>query len=111
MRKETSIFPHVSIENKLFVKFIECVFSGVGLKETVGHALWEGGVDDEHKLNSMCRCTLQKSDSTVKKYYCYVKKWKLICDKNSYEMMPAQLIHIALYSTELLDRGVTYCVI
>ena len=35
----------------------------------------------------------------------------MYCDKNSYETMPAQPIHIALYLTELLDKGATYSVI
>ena len=60
----------------------------------------------------MCRYILQsKSDGTVKKYYSYFNKWKLFCDKNGYDVMPAQPIHITLFLTELLDKCVTYCLI
>ena len=87
-------------------------FSGVGLKDTVEQALKDGGVQDDQKVKSMCRYILQsKSDGTVKKYYSYFNKWKLFCDKNGYDVMPAQPIHIALFLTELLDKCVTYCVI
>ena len=88
------------------------LFSGVGLKDTVEQALKDGGVQDDQKVKSMCRYILQsKSDGTVKKYYSYFNKWKLFCDKNGYDVMPAQPIHIALFLTELLDKCVTYCVI
>ena len=86
--------------------------SGVGLKDTVEKALKDGGVQDDQKVKSMCRYILQsKSDGTVKKYYSYFNKWKLFCDKNGYDVMPAQPIHIALFLTELLDKCITYSVI
>ena len=70
------------------------------------------GEHDVQKLNSMCGYIPQsKSDGTVKKYNSFFKKWRVYRDKNSYETMPAQPIHITLYLTELLDKGATYSVI
>lgn len=70
------------------------------------------GIEDDTIASSMCKYLVNsKSDGTVKKYYTYFQKWKSFCKENSFNPMPAQPIHVAIYVTKLLDLQFSYSVI
>lgn len=89
-----------------------CFVAGVGLKRSVNEALESVGLHDDTITSSMCKYLVNsKSDSTVRKYYIYFQKWQSFCKENSFDPMPAQPIHVAIYVTRLLDLQSSYSVI
>ncbi|XP_062566819.1 uncharacterized protein LOC134229117 [Saccostrea cucullata] len=46
-----------------------------------------------------------KSFNTIKTYHGNFRKWKIFAEKQGFQCLPAQPVHIALYITHLLDTG------
>ena len=86
-----------------------CVFSGVGLKETLKMKFVEAGaeiVDQDRIIDRMAAHIISsKSDSTVEKYNYQVKAFKSYCETKNLQCLPAYPIHVAMYLSSLIDKG------
>ena len=49
-----------------------------------------------------------RSDNTAKSYYYSFNRWSTFAKKHSFDVLPAQFVHIALFITHLLDSGATH---
>ena len=49
-----------------------------------------------------------RSDNTAKSYYYSFNRWSTFAKKHSFDVLPAQPVHIALFITHLLDSGATH---
>ena len=80
------------------MKFIECVFFRCWSEENCRACYARRGRTRLSESKFHVKIHFKSiNDGTAKTYYSYITKWKLFCDKNGCEMIPAQPIHIALY--------------
>jgi hypothetical protein len=49
-----------------------------------------------------------RSDNTAKSYYYSFNRWSTFAKKHSFDVLPAESVHIALFITHLLDSGATH---
>ena len=82
-------------------------FAGIGLDARLQAVLNDAGVDEPNDLCGRISAYMlhSKSDSTVKKYFSAFQKWNFFCTQHSYTPIPAELMHIVIYLTKLLDSG------
>jgi hypothetical protein len=52
-----------------------------------------------------------RSDNTAKSYYYSFNRWSTFAKKHSFDVLPAQPVHIALFITHLLDSGATHTIL
>jgi hypothetical protein len=84
-------------------------YSGLRLKQTINDELTRTGIDDpilKNLASQMADKLLDsRSDTTVNKYFSYFMKWKTFITSKGGSALPASPVCIALYLTDLMNRG------
>ena len=91
------------------------IFSGLNLRQHVREEVAKTRHINDRLLNlsdSMaCRLLNSKSDASSQKYLYIYKKYEAFLRFNSIPLDSASPIHVALYITDLLDKGASYSVV
>lgn len=87
--------------------------SGLDLQSHIADAMRADGIpfNFEHSMiaKSMARrIIMSKSDNTTKKYFNVFQNWCKYCESKQFAKLPASPMCIAIYITELLDKGSSY---
>lgn len=82
----------------------------IGIRQKIIDDVARSGAGNNDILNDlaykMSDYILQgKSFNTTKSYHSSFKRWKNFIQKEGFECLPAQPVHVALYITQLLDQG------
>ena len=86
------------------------------MKHTLEECVKQSGIEmssDTKRLSGRMAELLLRSrgDNTVKAYFSTFKRWTDFIEKKGGNSIPAQPVHVALYLTDLVDKGSSYSVV
>jgi len=88
-------------------------FVGIRLSDQIKDDVQKAGVAEVPEINVLIEhmssyIINSRSDNTAKSYYYSFNRWSTFAKKHSFDVLPAQPVHIALFITHFLDSGATH---
>jgi hypothetical protein len=88
-------------------------FVGIRLSDQIKDDVQKAGVAEVPEINVLIEhmssyIINSRSDNIAKSYYYSFNRWSTFAKKHSFDVLPAQPVHIALFITYLLDSGATH---
>jgi hypothetical protein len=88
-------------------------FVGIRLSDQIKDDVQKAGVAEVPEINVSIEhmssyIINSRSGNTAKSYYYSFIRWSTFAKKHSFDDLPAQPVHIALFITHLLDSGATH---